>query len=266
MTSTSTPQPDATAGGETLRQAVFRLVRSLPAFAERPAALDLSCGDGDLLAALSAAGYNARGTTFRDRDDDYIRRRDHPEALRVDGGIDLNVPLPYDDASFDLVTSTEVIEHVEGHRNLIGEAARVLRPGGHLVLTTPNLNRLRSRLAFALTGVHQVKQVLPSPVVSLSRMEEFHHRCVDLPHLHWLLWQSGLRIKAAEPTEVWRSSRLLSSVLRPLVRRSTRRAVDRVYVDAASQAWARDDLVRWLTHPVLLTSERLCLLCQKEEC
>ena len=45
---------------------------------------------------------------------------------------------PYDDASFDLVTSFQVIEHVEDVSGYLAEIRRVSRPGAHVLITTPN--------------------------------------------------------------------------------------------------------------------------------
>lgn len=67
--------------------------------------------------------------------------------------VDLNTQgLPYADASFDLVTCTEVIEHLEHFRAAIREISRVLRPGGVLVISTPNVLNLRSRLRYLFFG------------------------------------------------------------------------------------------------------------------
>jgi 2-polyprenyl-6-hydroxyphenyl methylase/3-demethylubiquinone-9 3-methyltransferase len=46
-------------------------------------------------------------------------------------------PWPFPDASFDVIWSSEVIEHRFGVYEYLGEASRVLRLGGHLVVTTP---------------------------------------------------------------------------------------------------------------------------------
>lgn len=45
--------------------------------------------------------------------------------------------LPFEDASYDIVLSTQVLEHVQDPEKVCSEMARVLKPGGHLFLTTP---------------------------------------------------------------------------------------------------------------------------------
>ena len=53
--------------------------------------------------------------------------------------------LPFEDATFDAATSFQTIEHVSDDERFVAEAARVLKPGASLVLTTPNrITRLRA--------------------------------------------------------------------------------------------------------------------------
>lgn len=54
-------------------------------------------------------------------------------------------PLPFDEAQFDCVVSFQVIEHIEEDIELTREMARVLRPGGKVILTTPNAPRSLTR-------------------------------------------------------------------------------------------------------------------------
>jgi len=249
--------------GEPFRDAALAILKGLPDF-KSLSYLELGCGDGFILDALHQAGAKVRGTTYRNRETDYIRTRDYPEYLQVDGGVDLNKPLPYPDASFDVVYTTEVMEHVEGHRNFITEAGRVLKPGGYLVLTTPNLHRILSRVHFALSGVHLTRQELIPWNYPLSRMEEFHHRCADFPLLHWLLWQNGLRIQRLAPTHVKPASRLallFKPFFRPLVRRSVLRYAAGPMEAADEQG--RRDLMKWMNDSVLLSSEQICLMARK---
>lgn len=59
---------------------------------------------------------------------------------------DLNVPFPFDTASFDVVFAGEVIEHVGDVDHFVTEILRVLRPGGSLIVTTPNLASFGRRM------------------------------------------------------------------------------------------------------------------------
>jgi SAM-dependent methyltransferase len=224
--------------------------------------LELSCGDAFFLERLVKEGVSATGTTYHDRQKDYIRGRDYPEGVHVDGGIDLNKPLPYADNSFDVVYSTEVIEHLEGHRNFITESARVLKPDGWFVMTTPNLHRLISRIHFALTGVHLVKCPIFQVSEPLDRMEEFHHHCVDFVVLHWLMWNSGLRIEKMVPGYVHPVSRVLNLVA-PLLRGFIKPALQRYYPKDFAMDEARKDMLRWMSSKTLLGSENICLLARK---
>jgi SAM-dependent methyltransferase len=77
-------------------------------------------------------------------------------ALRVASGeravpavcLDATRPLPFQDQSLAALVMAELIEHVYDPRRLLHECHRVLRPGGVLVLTTPNLATLQDRLRF----------------------------------------------------------------------------------------------------------------------
>jgi 2-polyprenyl-3-methyl-5-hydroxy-6-metoxy-1,4-benzoquinol methylase len=108
--------------------------------------LDVGSGNGKLIdRVIREFRVTARACDYRS---DLMTIGD----LAVDA-VDLNAGvLPYEDASFDLVTCTEVIEHLEHYRPLVREMSRILRLGGVLIISTPNVLNLRSRLRYLLFG------------------------------------------------------------------------------------------------------------------
>jgi SAM-dependent methyltransferase len=73
------------------------------------------------------------------------------KGLHVDMG-DLNGRIPYEDGKFDYICFLEAIEHTENPYNAVRELARVLKPGGTLILSTPNYLNIERRLKFLVTG------------------------------------------------------------------------------------------------------------------
>jgi SAM-dependent methyltransferase len=125
--------------------AVLRKIHEL-APQVRGAYLDIGAGHGDLISLVSRE-FAVSATAC-----DYTGELMRLPGMKVDV-VDLNTDaLPYPDAAFDLVTCTEVIEHIEHYRHTIREVFRILRPGGLFVLTTPNVLNLRSRIRYLLFG------------------------------------------------------------------------------------------------------------------
>ncbi len=93
--------------------------------------LDLGCGAGNMIHHLSRYG-NVKGVDVDAR----------PVAMAQARGYDVRQgdvtrEIPFPDASFDLVTALDVIEHVDQDEGILRQAHRVLRPGGSLAITTP---------------------------------------------------------------------------------------------------------------------------------
>jgi 2-polyprenyl-3-methyl-5-hydroxy-6-metoxy-1,4-benzoquinol methylase len=91
---------------------------------------------------------------------------------------DLNEPLAVVDGSFDAIVSTEVIEHLENPRAVFREFCRLLRPGGTLLLSTPNQESLRSLAALVIRGhfVDFLDGSYPAHITALVR-RDFERLC-----------------------------------------------------------------------------------------
>src|SRR5205807_8846774 len=97
----------------------------------RPRILDVGCGTGANLQMLSEFG-EAEGVDVSVEALDFCRARD---LTKVKQGAAES--LPYEDASFDLVTGLDVVEHLDDDVAGLREMRRVLRPGGRALLFVP---------------------------------------------------------------------------------------------------------------------------------
>lgn len=61
--------------------------------------------------------------------------------------------LPFDDSSVDVLVSSEVVEHLPDPQPAIKEMWRVLKPGGYVLVTTPNPNNMITRLGYAINQI-----------------------------------------------------------------------------------------------------------------
>ena len=89
--------------------------------------LDLGCGEQPYLSLIQAKSRRYVGV---DHNTSYKK----PPDVCAD-----SLRLPFKDNTFDTVLSTQVIEHVTSPFEMIREAVRILKPGGHLVLTAPQV-------------------------------------------------------------------------------------------------------------------------------
>lgn len=178
-----------------------RLVRALPGTHEQvveiaqryaaPAArvLDLGAGSGALAERLQAAGFQV---TAADLESYFELPSEFVQLNFDDPQFDRNLT-----ERFDVITSVEVIEHLENPAGFLRSVRRLLKENGVAILTTPNVENVPARLKFLRSGdvramdknapehitpIHLdlfVRQILPR--TELKLVEHFTHPKGDFP-------------------------------------------------------------------------------------
>lgn len=146
------PATPVASGPDRSRRQARILGRALSGLTEPGVILDIGCGDGSA-AATAAPLLAPHRLVGVDWSQDALRRANkHLTAVR--GGL-TDPGLPFASGTADAVLFSEVIEHLVDPDAALDELRRVLRPGGHLLLSTPNLAAWYNR-ALLLAGVQPV--------------------------------------------------------------------------------------------------------------
>ncbi len=140
------PEMPASMAGIGTHEAVFELIRKyLP---EPSRIVDLAAGEGAFSVRLKKLGHfvtaiDANGDNWKAPNIDLnIQNLDDEFAEKT-----VN-----DDNKFDAAVAIEIIEHLENPFRFTRECAKLLKPGGLLFLTTPNVEAVFSRIVFFYTG------------------------------------------------------------------------------------------------------------------
>jgi SAM-dependent methyltransferase len=173
----------------------------LPLLDNRPLRhLDVSAGWGHLIRKLNAARPQLKSEAC-----DYPlapELGDIParEANLHDG------KLPYDDNTFDVITCTEAFEHIESFHPIVREMFRILKPGGIVMVSTPNILNFRSRLKFLARGTYEFFDPLPSGADMGGRAWMRHIHPITFFHLALAMVDSGFERPQHHPGKVQKLS------------------------------------------------------------
>ena len=98
--------------------------------------LDIASGEGFGSNLLAKVARSVIGVDISQDVVDHANKKYSTPSLGFQAGSATSIPLP--DAAVDVVVSFETIEHLTGHEKMLSEVKRVLRPGGVLVMSTPD--------------------------------------------------------------------------------------------------------------------------------
>ncbi|MBX7134665.1 MAG: class I SAM-dependent methyltransferase [Fimbriimonadaceae bacterium] len=156
-----------------VRQSLAETISSLAPYRQLGRWADLGFGEGALLSEAQAQGWSCAGTEISHAALEFGRSRQW--EVRTSSQ-------EWPTESFDVVSVLEVLEHVLAPEDLLREASRLLRPGGALVATTPNIESLNFRMLgigwtvvappehvtlFSLEGLGRLTRRIPLEVLSL---------------------------------------------------------------------------------------------------
>ncbi len=117
-----------------LHETVLEILRPLP----RGLVLDCPTGEGALAQDMLREGFDVRCCDL------------YSELFRLDGVEikrgDLSGTLPYSSGSFDYITSLDGLEHIDSPPQAFREYKRLLKPGGHLILSVPNIMNIEGAI------------------------------------------------------------------------------------------------------------------------
>ncbi len=93
--------------------------------------LNIGCGTGGTVRMLEKHG-DVTNVDISDEAIKYMKEKGFPNVIKVDG-----IKLPFEDNTFDLVASFDVLEHIEEDVEALEEWRRVLKPQGHIIVSVP---------------------------------------------------------------------------------------------------------------------------------
>jgi SAM-dependent methyltransferase len=187
--------------------------------------IDVPAGHGAFASELLKLGYrdvhclDLYGDQFMLRDDPRVHFRQH----------DVRNPLPYADAYFDYAFSIEGLEHFDNPFTFVSELCRVVKPGGRLYLTTPNIMSVDARLKFLLSGYFPRFRPLmhdPERLVGESAIHA-HISPIYFWQLNHFLLRAGVTIsRVSTNTRVYKPQwvkRVVESLFARIIRNNVRK-------------------------------------------
>jgi 2-polyprenyl-3-methyl-5-hydroxy-6-metoxy-1,4-benzoquinol methylase len=157
--------------------------------------LDAPCGDGEVSLELANLGLKVSAVDVLDDLLPAARQALH-DRFHI---ADISRPLPWPDATFDLIACIEGIEHLEDAFAFLREMHRLLKPRGILLITTPNVLSLRSRMRFFASGFYNCD---PRPLDESARHPLHHIGLRTFPELRYLLHTNGFQLIDAAATHI----------------------------------------------------------------
>lgn len=167
--------------------------------------LDVGSGEGALTQKLHKLVYEMYACDFSPENFKY-------PSVQCDA-VDITLPFPYTDQIFDRVIAVEVTEHIQDHENFFREINRILKPGGKLYISTPNILSMKSRFRFLFRGFPYAFKPL-----DMERHDGMQHvASLSLNQYYFLALKHGFKDAEYEIDRIQSTSLWLRIFLSPLM-------------------------------------------------
>jgi SAM-dependent methyltransferase len=174
---------------DAIHETVEALLRDEP----RGRVLDVPAGYGVLSYRLQELGFTVDCCDL------------YPEIFQLEGVEirkgDLDAKLPYEDEAFDIVICVEGLEHIENPANAIREFSRLVKTGGTLVASVPNIMNIEERFRWLFSGYTSHFKPLSKPAAREIETEfpgmaeiALHVNPIGYSELRFLLEKYGFEI------------------------------------------------------------------------
>ena len=131
---------------------------------------------------------------------------------------DLNTPLPLKDNTYDYIVSREGIEHLANPYLFIDELCRVTKIGGHLIITTPNIMTIESRIKFLITGHFQGFRELRDNQQELRKLKfQGHISPIYYWQLNYFLSNQGFKITKVTTNNIKKDHKIIKRIFIPIL-------------------------------------------------
>lgn len=134
--------------------------------------LDVACGEGYGSHLLASEADSVDGVDIDPESVEHARRRYSRANLTFHQGD--ATALAFEDDCFDVITSFETLEHLEAQQQLLAELHRVLKPGGLLLISSPDKHTYSDLTGF--DNPYHVRELYRDEFEQLLQGEFAHHR------------------------------------------------------------------------------------------
>ena len=157
---------------------------------KRGRVLDLGCGDGSYAKRLKDLGFDV---IAGDIDVTRLKYKNEIEFKHCD----ITKEIPFPTNYFDYVLLMEVIEHLRNPYVVMPEINRIIKTDGFLIISTPNILNLKSRLRFLFEGAYEYFREPPLDQVKNPKEVIFNLHLIPYRYheLEYLLSAAGFKVE-----------------------------------------------------------------------